>query len=140
MVNRYFLVAVIFLFVITGCAGPVTSSKKGKPRVVDPVCAYFSDMGCVNIEVCENTPKSMYEGVTYYFCSSECKTDFDKNPLKYLKMASSPKGARDPVCHIGIDELERFVPSVYLNKVYYFCSDYCMAKFLTNPDYYMEKE
>ena len=62
MVNRYFLTAVLFLLMITGCAGTTTSSKKGHPLVVDPVCAYFSDMGCINITVEENTPKSSYGG------------------------------------------------------------------------------
>lgn len=27
--------------------------------------------------------KSDYQGKTYYFCSSACKTNFDKNPAKY---------------------------------------------------------
>jgi P-type Cu+ transporter len=28
--------------------------------------------------------KSEYKGKTYYFCSSGCKKDFDKNPEKYI--------------------------------------------------------
>lgn len=27
---------------------------------------------------------SSYEGKSYYFCSSTCKTSFDKNPSRYL--------------------------------------------------------
>ncbi|MCH7614073.1 MAG: YHS domain-containing protein [Candidatus Marinimicrobia bacterium] len=41
-------------------------------------------MGCIDVVVTENTPQSTYEGKTYYFCSQRCKTDFDKNPSKYL--------------------------------------------------------
>lgn len=29
--------------------------------------------------------KIEHEGMTYYFCSTSCKTQFEKNPDKYLK-------------------------------------------------------
>ena len=29
--------------------------------------------------------KSEYEGKTYYFCSEMCKTNFEKDPAKYVK-------------------------------------------------------
>lgn len=29
--------------------------------------------------------KSVYKGKTYYFCTTNCKRLFDKNPQKYLK-------------------------------------------------------
>ncbi|MFQ5711751.1 MAG: YHS domain-containing protein [Candidatus Geothermarchaeales archaeon] len=28
---------------------------------------------------------SEYEGKTYYFCSAMCKTNFEKNPARYVK-------------------------------------------------------
>ncbi len=31
---------------------------------------------------------STYKGKTYYFCCSDCKPKFDKNPAKYIKAAS----------------------------------------------------
>jgi YHS domain-containing protein len=38
------------------------------------------------MKVNENTElKSSFQGKTYYFCSSHCKTEFDKNPLKYTR-------------------------------------------------------
>jgi Cu+-exporting ATPase len=98
-------------------------------------------MGCINIVVDEKTPKSTYEGITYYFCSKECKEDFDKNPSKYLKVVTPPpKGAMDPVCCMKIDEHARFVTCVYQNKVYYFCSDHCRTKYMENPESYSGKE
>lgn len=139
MLDKYFLLAVISLLTMEGCASTITSSQKGQPKVVDPVCAYFSDMGCINIIADENTPKSTYEEVTYYFCSKECKVDFDKNPSKYLKAVAPPVGAIDPVCHMKIDEQGRFVTCVYQNKIYYFCSDHCRAKYMENPDHYSVK-
>lgn len=29
--------------------------------------------------------KSVYKGKTYYFCTSNCKSLFDRNPAKYAK-------------------------------------------------------
>jgi YHS domain-containing protein len=41
----------------------------------DPVCAMKADeMKAVS---------SSYSGKTYYFCSPNCKNEFDKNPTKY---------------------------------------------------------
>jgi len=46
--------------------------------VKDPVCG---------MEVDEKTAtyKSIHGNNVYYFCSATCKTEFDKNPEKYLK-------------------------------------------------------
>lgn len=47
-------------------------------KQTDPVCG---------MQVDEQTAagKSEYEGQTYYFCSSGCKTRFDQNPEQYTK-------------------------------------------------------
>ncbi len=29
--------------------------------------------------------KSEFQGKTYYFCNSQCKAEFDKNPIKYSR-------------------------------------------------------
>lgn len=29
--------------------------------------------------------QSTYKGEAYYFCSADCKSQFDKNPLKYIR-------------------------------------------------------
>jgi YHS domain-containing protein len=44
----------------------------------DPVC---------NMEVNENeaAATSIYKDKAYYFCAAGCKTDFDKEPEKYVK-------------------------------------------------------
>ncbi len=136
MVNKNFLTIAVFILTALGCASTTSSPKRAQPNVIDPVCAYFSDMGCINIVVDEHTPKSTYENVTYYFCSTECKQDFDKNPPKYLKAAVLPKEAADPVCHAKVEGLERFITCVYQNDTYYFCSDHCRTKFMTDPERY----
>ncbi len=32
------------------------------------------------------TPRSVYQGRTYYFITDECKTEFDKDPKKYIRL------------------------------------------------------
>ncbi len=45
--------------------------------LTDPVCG---------MEVTYETAqaRSQYEGQTYYFCSLDCKEEFDKDPEKYI--------------------------------------------------------
>jgi YHS domain-containing protein len=44
----------------------------------DPVCG-------MNVDEKKAAGSSTYTGKTYYFCSASCKTDFDKNPSKYVR-------------------------------------------------------
>lgn len=43
---------------------------------IDPVCKMRVDEKEVKF-------KSEYQGKTYYFCSAQCKKEFDKNPKQY---------------------------------------------------------
>jgi YHS domain-containing protein len=45
---------------------------------IDPVCG-------MEVDPKTATNKSNYQGKTYYFCSSEDKKAFDKEPQKYVK-------------------------------------------------------
>lgn len=51
------------------------------------VCQYNNDLACVHVKVKETTPRTEYQGTTYYFCSDECRAAFLLKPRKYL-----PKG------------------------------------------------
>lgn len=51
--------------------------------VKDPVC----DM---DVRVEASTPKSNFEGKTFYFCAEWCREQFEKNPKKYLERDRSP--------------------------------------------------
>jgi len=48
--------------------------------VTDPVCGMV-------IEPTNAAAETTYRGQTYYFCSQECKTAFDKDPQKYANKA-----------------------------------------------------
>lgn len=54
---------------------PVASSEPGK---MDPVCEMGYDESW--------TEYSVYEGDTVWFCSETCKTAFEGNPQKYVKV------------------------------------------------------
>jgi YHS domain-containing protein len=46
--------------------------------VKDPVCGMF-------IEEEEAEAESQYQGQTYFFCSEECKEEFDAEPDRYIE-------------------------------------------------------
>jgi YHS domain-containing protein len=43
----------------------------------DPVCG-------TDVEVARAPASTDYEGRTFYFCSLQCKDDFDRQPQEYL--------------------------------------------------------
>jgi len=45
---------------------------------IDPICG-------MTVKEDEAAGVSVYEGKTYYFCSTGCKKTFDENPEKYLR-------------------------------------------------------
>jgi YHS domain-containing protein len=67
--------------VLAGCAAqPVDATG---PKTECPVCRYNADLACLDVHVTNQTPTAQYQGRTYYFCSQECKAEFEKNPAKY---------------------------------------------------------
>jgi YHS domain-containing protein len=48
----------------------------GVVMAIDPICK-------MNVDEKKAKFKSDYQGKTYYFCSAQCKKEFDKNPKKY---------------------------------------------------------
>jgi YHS domain-containing protein len=51
--------------------------QKEKKMFKDPVCG-------MDVDPKTAAGKSDYQGKTYYFCSTGCKKDFDKDPTKYV--------------------------------------------------------
>ena len=62
---------------------PEAVSEQREPSAVathrDPVCGMFVDP--------KTSPKSEFEGQTFYFCSLEDKAKFDKDPGNYASQA-----------------------------------------------------
>ncbi|ADV64416.1 YHS domain-containing protein [Desulfurococcus mucosus] len=50
---------------------------------VDPVCG-------MRVDPSKSKHKTLYKGRIYYFCSSRCKEEFERNPEYYL--SHGPRG------------------------------------------------
>ena len=64
-----------------GCSS--TPIATGPNQALCYVCKYNNDLGCIHVTVSEKTPRTVYNGKTYYFCSDECHAAFLKRPAKY---------------------------------------------------------
>lgn len=51
-------------------------------QAIDPVCGMTVDSDTAQY-------KSDYQGTTYYFCASGCKSAFDKNPTEFVAQGGS---------------------------------------------------
>ena len=49
---------------------------------IDPVCGMSVDKN-------NAAANAQYQGNTYYFCSTDCKTKFQQNPEQYVKQAAA---------------------------------------------------
>lgn len=58
-------------------------ARKEPSRVKDPICGK-------EIEIALASAVSHYKGLTYYFCSEECKKCFEEEFGRYLE--ETPKG------------------------------------------------
>ena len=80
------------LAVVAGCA---TSSNDAAqsfgPTETCHVCKYNNDLACVCVKVKDTTPKTEYQGTTYYFCSEDCRAAFTKNAVKYLPKSGTKR-------------------------------------------------
>ena len=105
-------------------------------QVVDPVCK-------MTIEEKDAVATSTYKGATYYFCSKQCKEDFDKAPESFIgekvvmpkmeEMVSATSKdraemAKDPICGMVIPKA-RSIKRVVGGREYYFCSETCVRTF-----------
>ena len=51
----------------------------GEGKAKDPVCG-------MSVDPKNSTFKSEFKGVTYFFCSQHCKTQFDQNPEQFISL------------------------------------------------------
>lgn len=47
--------------------------------------------------------------------------------------------AKDPVCHMDVDELKTTLKSEHEGKIYYFCAKGCKDRFDADPGKYASK-
>ena len=87
--SRLVLIAML-LALAGGCASSPTAepttqmSATNQPHAECLVCKHNADLACVDVKVEKDTPTCVYNGTTYYFCSTACKKKFEKEPAKYI--------------------------------------------------------
>jgi YHS domain-containing protein len=127
--------------------------QEGAKLVRDPVCG-------MSVDPATATEKVDYSGATYYFCSSGCRSAFEKDPARYSAevahvehvgqvshsqvMAAMPGGkmereqvAVDPVCGMSVDTAHAEYRSFQKGDTYYFCSAGCKQTFDKDPGKYI---
>ena len=55
----------------------------------DPVCG-------MEVNEAKAAATSVYQGTTYYFCNTGCRTAFDKDPRKYV---AKKEDSHEAPCH-----------------------------------------
>ncbi|WP_025917204.1 heavy metal translocating P-type ATPase [Herminiimonas sp. CN] len=134
-----------------GSHAPAAAAGSSTREYTDPVCGMTV--------AADPAKKAIYQGKTYYFCSTSCLEKFKAEPLAYVQPATllkvavagtAPAGAlapmapaqaspaaidkpyTDPVC--GMKAAANPDKSASFDGVtYYFCSSSCVAKFKADP-------
>lgn len=71
--------------ILSGCAATGGCCEDdGIPRANCLVCKKNGDLACVCVKITDATPRCELDGVTYYFCSEDCRRDFLKEPGRYI--------------------------------------------------------
>jgi YHS domain-containing protein len=73
--------------------------------VKDPVCGMEIDSETA-------AGSSEYEGSTYYFCSEQCKKDFDAAPWKFMSSAAGLKESMEEPAGMPMGGKEQAAPKV----------------------------
>ena len=73
--------------ILTGCTatGPCAAMGAGCACGECEVCRKNGDLACLEVKITERTPRTMYEGKEFYFCSEDCKREFLANPTRYIR-------------------------------------------------------
>ena len=74
--NKQFRIIALIAIMLVLAAWGIAQSTSGQ-TAKDPVCG-------MNVKIEGAKYSAEYQGKTYYFCSEGCKTEFLKNPVKYL--------------------------------------------------------
>jgi YHS domain-containing protein len=79
-VRKLLLVAALAL---SACRSTPMDASGGETLAECSVCRQEGDLACVRVHVDETTPRCECDGQIYYFCSDECRGDFQLHPERY---------------------------------------------------------
>lgn len=69
---------------IPGCAPLPPIPPANAPLQQCLVCRYKRDFSCLSVLATPSTPHTQYAGRTYWFCSENCRCEFQKRPSTFL--------------------------------------------------------
>ena len=70
--------------VSAGCrASGAETTARDETIAECPVCKHEGDLACVCVHVTADTPCCECNGEKFYFCSDECRADFEQHPERY---------------------------------------------------------
>ena len=49
------------------------------------VCASEGDLACLDVKIAADTPRTEWNGRSFYFCSDECRQRFEREPQRFTK-------------------------------------------------------
>ena len=122
--------------------------------VKDPVCG-------MDVDPATSEHRAEYQGETYYFCCPHCQAKFVADPESFVggaakahdhghhahdhamhgHAAAPAEGmAKDPVCGMDVDPATAKHKADYEGETYYFCCPHCQAKFVADPERYLNPE
>ena len=78
------------LLALNACSLSHVSGQQSDRIQQCPVCVSNADLACVDVTVVEATPRSAFGGEVYYFCSEECRQEFQKEPKRYVSKRRKP--------------------------------------------------
>ncbi len=84
MKTPFFILPVLTLFLIVGCAPLPPVPPAGAPVQQCLVCRYKRDFSCLEVATTPGTPNAQHAGRTYWFCSPRCCTEFKKSPAQFV--------------------------------------------------------
>jgi YHS domain-containing protein len=82
------LLAFALLLVPASCRSAARGASATGPTAECPVCKHEGDLACVCVHVEPDTPRCECAGEVYYFCSDECRADFQRHPERYAPRAT----------------------------------------------------
>ena len=104
----------------------VLNDHKESPIVFrDPVCGMV-------VSPTDDTPNTIFDGHTIYFCCEHCRSKFVSAPENYSV-------AEDPVCGMNVNRATAQWVGKLDGQKFYFCSMDCLKKFDSNPDLYLDE-
>ena len=89
-IGQMFLGGIVAV-ILSGCAANPSPPATAATQVASPkshaeclVCKKSADLACIDVDVDGKTPWLDFAGKRYYFCSDECRSEFQKSPAKFV--------------------------------------------------------